>query len=84
MGGQFSSAGNVFSQGIAQWDGFHWQGAGGGILGYPNQAVFAFASLGSDLFVGGRFTNTVSYTHLDVYKRQGQTPTIFSMAEQVV
>ena len=57
MGGQFSSAGNVFSQGIAQWDGFHWQGAGGGILGYPNQAVFAFASLGSDLFVGGRFTN---------------------------
>ena len=57
IGGEFSSAGSVFSQGIAQWDGYHWQSVGGGIQGPPTHQVFALAFLGSELFVGGRFTN---------------------------
>ncbi len=57
IGGVFLSAGSVFSHGIAQWDGHHWQSVGGGIQGPPSHQVVALTSLGSELFTGGRFTN---------------------------
>ncbi len=57
MGGVFYSAGGVFSQGIAQWDGHCWQSVGGGVQGSPTHQVFALTSLGTELFAGGRFTN---------------------------
>jgi hypothetical protein len=57
VGGSFYSAGNIFSQGIAQWDGCGWQSIGGGIQGTLNHRVFALVSSGSNLFAGGIFTN---------------------------
>ena len=57
IGGVFLSAGSVFSQGIAQWDGHHWQSVGGGIQGPPSHQIVVLTSLGSELFAGGRFTN---------------------------
>ena len=55
--GQISTAGNLVSKGIVQWDGQNWQSVGGGIQGPPNHFVTSLASLGSELYVGGRFTN---------------------------
>ncbi|HEY5042382.1 MAG TPA: hypothetical protein VIK53_10300 [Verrucomicrobiae bacterium] len=57
VGGQFYSAGSVFSQGIAQWDGHGWQSIGGGIKGTAAHRVVALAGSDSELFAGGTFTN---------------------------
>jgi hypothetical protein len=57
VGGQFYSAGSVFSQGIAQWDGHGWQSIGGGIKGTATHRVVALAGSDSELFAGGTFTN---------------------------
>lgn len=57
MGGQFLATGDIFSQGIAQWDGSRWRGIGGGIQGTRSHRVVALASSGPELFAGGIFTN---------------------------
>ena len=57
IGGLFTAAGVALSQGIAQWDGNHWQSVGGGIQGPLNHRVSALISSGATLFAGGIFTN---------------------------
>ena len=71
MGGVFASAGSVFSQAIAQWDGYRWQSVGSGIQGPPTHQVFALASLGSELYVGGRFTNAGGVTCANIARWNG-------------
>ncbi|MBI5297812.1 MAG: S-layer homology domain-containing protein [Chloroflexi bacterium] len=64
VGGLFTNAGGVSTADyLARWDGTQWSalgndGAGNGsIKYYGNVPVYAFASMGSDLLVGGRFSD---------------------------
>ena len=57
VGGGFYTVGNIFSQGIAQWNGRGWKSIGGGIQGTLNHQVVAMTSSGPNLFAGGNFTN---------------------------
>ena len=66
-GGEFTTAGEVTANGIAQWDGHAWSALGGGIGGYyiesmpPNPPLYfpgvvkALATIGSHLYAGGVF-----------------------------
>lgn len=57
VGGEFTTAGEVASGGIAEWNGTGWSSPGGGI-GFPGFNPFVRTVLvrGNDVFVGGRFT----------------------------
>jgi hypothetical protein len=55
LGGSFFTAGEVFSPGVARWDGKQMHDVGGGFLGEPFRVVRALASSGQELFVGGTF-----------------------------
>jgi trimeric autotransporter adhesin len=51
--GQFRFAGSAVAENVAMWDGERWHPLGSGTDGL----VFALATRGDDLFVGGRFTS---------------------------
>jgi len=55
----FTAAGKTLANRIARWDGTNWNTVGGGTMGGASSAnrVLAIAGLGSDVFVGGTFTN---------------------------
>ena len=59
VGGKFTSAGGVAVNNIAKWNGSNWSalgsGVGGGTVSYPPN-VYAIAISGSDVYVGGQFT----------------------------
>ena len=59
VGGLFTAAGKTLANRIARWDGANWNTVGGGTMGGAGSAnrVLAIAGLGSDVFVGGTFTN---------------------------
>jgi hypothetical protein len=60
VGGDFTMAGGVAATNIAKWDGSSWSALGSGASGlsqYPYPSVFALKVSGSDLYVGGYFTN---------------------------
>jgi hypothetical protein len=59
VGGLFTAAGKTLANRIARWDGTNWNTVGGGTMGGASSAnrVLAIAGLGSDVFVGGTFTN---------------------------
>ena len=52
MGGNFTTAGSVPAENIAQWDGNNWSALGLGL----NGGVNTLALSGNNLFVGGSFT----------------------------
>jgi hypothetical protein len=55
VGGDFSSAGGLSANGIAQWNGSAWSVMGSGFGGdFPT--VYALAVSGTDLYAGGDFT----------------------------
>jgi hypothetical protein len=57
-GGQFTTAGGVSANYIAQWDGNAWSSLGSGIGGsyLHNPYVWALAMSGANLYAGGEFT----------------------------
>jgi len=59
VGGLFTAAGKTLANRIARWDGTNWYDVGGGTMGGASSAnrVLAIAGRGSDVFVGGTFTN---------------------------
>jgi hypothetical protein len=58
-GGLITAAGKTLVNRIARWDGTTWNDVGGGTMGGASSAnrVQAIAGYGSDVYVGGRFTN---------------------------
>jgi hypothetical protein len=56
-GGSFITAGDVFSPGVARWDGKHMQEVGGGFTDEPFRVVRSLASSGDRLFAGGTFSS---------------------------
>jgi hypothetical protein len=63
VGGLFTAAGKTLVNRIARWDGTNWNDVGGGTMGGTSSAnrVLAIAGLGSDVYVGGTFTNVGGY-----------------------
>lgn len=63
VGGLFTAAGPLLVNRIARWDGTNWNDVGGGTMGGASGAnrVLAIAGLGSDVYVGGLFTNVGGY-----------------------
>jgi hypothetical protein len=59
VGGLFTIAGKTLANRIARWDGTNWHSLAGGTAGGTSSAnrVLAIAGRGSDVFVGGTFTN---------------------------
>jgi hypothetical protein len=59
VGGLFTAAGPTLVNRIARWDGTNWNDVGGGTMGGTSggNRVVAIAGLGSDVYVGGIFTN---------------------------
>lgn len=57
VGGSFSTAGTVAVSKIAKWNGTTWSGVG---ASFSSGDVLALAQYGSDLYVGGNFTNALS------------------------
>lgn len=57
IGGRVTTAGSIFSRGVAAWDGHRWQDIGSGIHGSRTHAVRALASAEWGLVAGGVFTN---------------------------
>ncbi|HEY5913512.1 MAG TPA: hypothetical protein VJA21_23235 [Verrucomicrobiae bacterium] len=59
VGGLFTAAGKTLANRIARWDGTSWNTVGGGTMGGTSSAnrVLAIAGRGTDVFVGGTFTN---------------------------
>ena len=57
LGGSFITAGDVFSPGIARWDGERMQDVGAGFKDEPFRVARALASSGERLFAGGSFTS---------------------------
>ncbi|MBF9222359.1 LamG-like jellyroll fold domain-containing protein [Hymenobacter ruricola] len=66
VGGQFTAVGAVLANNIARWNGSTWQALGNGTTpatagnNGTNNSVFALAVLGTDLYVGGSFTGTIT------------------------
>ena len=60
-GGLFNENGDKIVSHIGAWDGTNWSAVGGGINGTSTSgfgaAVRCFASIGTDLYVGGSFAN---------------------------
>ena len=57
MGGVFTAAGALATDGIARWTGDRWANVGGGGVGYRPSLVFTLLSSGPMLYAGGSFTN---------------------------
>jgi hypothetical protein len=64
VGGNFTTVGgNVSALNVARWNGSSWSALGTGVKGPPNSAaVSALASLGTDLYATGNFTNAGGLT----------------------
>jgi len=56
-GGNFTKAGEVLANGIAQWNGSSWSSLGSGVNGGTAPTVMAFGEHGGKLIVGGAFTS---------------------------
>ena len=61
VGGNFTTAGGVTVNGIAEWNGTSWSALGSGVTGYNNltgsTSVNALTMNGNILYVAGAFTN---------------------------
>jgi hypothetical protein len=58
VGGTFTKAGDVITNGIAKWNGEKWSGLGGGITDQPPYSgISAVVARGNDLYVGGNFNS---------------------------
>jgi hypothetical protein len=74
VGGQFTNAAGIHeADGIARWNGAAWSalgsdGSGNGALHQPN-AVNALAVYGTNLYVGGQFTNAAGIQAADYVAR---------------
>lgn len=56
VGGWFTHAGGVASEGAAMWDGTNWEAAGTGLEQF-DQAVLAFVRYNDTIVAGGQFTH---------------------------
>ncbi|MCP4358769.1 MAG: DUF11 domain-containing protein [Chloroflexi bacterium] len=65
-GGSFTNIGPR----LARWNGSSWSAVGGGV---PNGTVYALATGGSDLYVGGQFTQAGSLTTNNIARWDGAT-----------
>ncbi|WP_165768421.1 T9SS type A sorting domain-containing protein [Hymenobacter amundsenii] len=75
VGGRFTQAGGVASNNIAKWDGENWSSLGtgpaNGIHGVPYEEVHALAVRGSDMYVGGQFTQAGGVAANNIAKWDG-------------
>jgi len=73
VGGCFDMAGSVPAVAIARWDGSTWVPVGGGVA-YPgfNPAVYSLALDGTNLFVGGAFTQAGGVSATNIARWDGQ------------
>lgn len=69
VGGNFSTAGGVYVNNIAQWDGAAWVGLGNGLNSY----VYALAVYGDRLIAAGDFTQSGSLTVSRIAQWDGVT-----------
>src|SRR5262249_31012347 len=70
--GQFDTAGQVTARCLAKWNGSAWSRLGSGIIDpYTTAWIGSLALMGSDLYVGGRFTNAGGVTVNNVAKWNG-------------
>jgi hypothetical protein len=72
LGGSFSQAGSVQTNGISLWNGTTWQSLGSGLAGGSSTTgpmVFAIAVSNSQVFIGGDFSsvNGVNASNIAVY-----------------
>jgi trimeric autotransporter adhesin len=72
-GGLFYTAGRTLANQVARWDGTNWSALGAGIIGkVPTIGRVAALTLnGSDLFVGGIFTNAGGITLSNIARWNG-------------
>ena len=71
-GGFFGMAGHTFANQVARWDGTNWSALGAGIIGKMTLGrVVGMALNGSDLYVGGTFTNAGGITASNIAKWDG-------------
>jgi hypothetical protein len=75
VGGKFTAVNNTGGQVsgsgcIAKWDGTTWTAVGSGITG-SGAEVDAIASMGTDVYVGGKFTTAGSTTVTNIAKWDG-------------
>src|SRR5882762_1713949 len=77
VGGDFTLAGGKSANGIAKWDGHNWSALGTGINGrkdaFASPAVYALATSGNDLYVGGRFARAGDILANGIAKWDGHT-----------
>lgn len=75
-GGFFTSAGAVKASHIARWDGTNWWALGSGVKGindFASTVVSAIAVKGSDVYVGGVFTNAGGVSASNIAKWNGSS-----------
>jgi hypothetical protein len=73
LGGSFVTAGDVFSPGIARWDGRQMQGVGGGFTDEPFRVVRSLVSSGELLFAGGSFASIGGVTATNIGAWDGRS-----------
>ncbi len=67
VGGNFTMAGSVSANNLAQWDGQSWSPFGTG----PNSTVHGIAVYGNELFIGGNFTSAGSQNAVGIARWLG-------------
>src|SRR5262249_36975624 len=71
VAGSFTTAGEIFSKGIARWDGTTWWSVGNGVVG--SGTINALAVMGTNLYAGGTFTNIGGVPAANIAKWDGNT-----------
>jgi len=74
VGGQFTTAGGVSANNIAQWNGSSWSALGSGM----NGAVSALVVSGTNLFAGGQFTTAGNKVSANIAEANFTAPAIVS------